>query len=40
VIEGEVDHQDSILAPAERSSAKSMVICVSRARGHRLVLDI
>jgi ferredoxin-NADP reductase len=39
VLEGEIDHRDSILTAAEQESGKMMMICVSRARGDRLVLD-
>ncbi|MFF0783310.1 PDR/VanB family oxidoreductase [Streptomyces sp. NPDC003720] len=38
VLEGEVDHRDELLTDAER--ADSMLICVSRARSDRLVLDM
>lgn len=38
VLEGEVDHRDELLTDGER--ADSMLICVSRARGDRLVLDM
>lgn len=38
VVEGEVDHRDELLTDAER--ADSMLICVSRARGERIVLDM
>ncbi|MFJ8105514.1 PDR/VanB family oxidoreductase [Streptomyces sp. NPDC096132] len=38
VLEGEVDHRDELLTDVER--ADSMLICVSRARGDRLVLDM
>ncbi len=40
VLEGEVDHRDSILSASERAAGRSMMICVSRARGARLVLDV
>jgi ferredoxin len=40
VISGEVDHRDSILSASERAANQTMMICVSRARGSRLVLDI
>jgi tetrachlorobenzoquinone reductase len=40
VIAGEVDHRDSILSEDERAANQSMMICVSRARGSRLVLDV
>jgi ferredoxin-NADP reductase len=40
VISGEVDHRDSILSASERAANQTMMICVSRARGPRLVLDI
>lgn len=39
VLEGEIDHRDSILTPQERESGETMMICVSRARTDRLVLD-
>ncbi|MFF2012437.1 PDR/VanB family oxidoreductase [Streptomyces sp. NPDC058195] len=38
VVEGEVDHRDELLTDAERADA--MLICVSRCRGPRLVLDL
>jgi ferredoxin-NADP reductase len=38
VLEGEVDHRDELLTDGER--ADSMLICVSRARSERLVLDM
>jgi ferredoxin-NADP reductase len=38
VLEGEVDHRDELLTDAERGD--SMLICVSRARSERLVLDM
>ncbi|MFJ9346258.1 PDR/VanB family oxidoreductase [Streptomyces sp. NPDC101237] len=38
VLGGEVDHRDDLLTDAER--ADSMLICVSRAHGGRLVLDL
>ena len=40
VLEGEVDHRDSILSAAERASNEIMMTCVSRAKGASLVLDI
>ncbi|WP_422096687.1 PDR/VanB family oxidoreductase [Variovorax sp.] len=40
VLEGEVDHHDGILTKAERAANKTMMICVSRCKGARLVLDI
>lgn len=40
VLEGEVDHRDSILSAGERAENQVMMTCVSRAKGHRLVLDI
>ncbi|HKX44050.1 MAG TPA: PDR/VanB family oxidoreductase [Burkholderiaceae bacterium] len=40
VIEGEVDHRDYVLSDAEKASGQVMQICVSRARGPRLVLDL
>lgn len=40
ILEGEVDHRDSILSAAERSANRTMMICVSHARSSRLVLDL
>ncbi|TXN30025.1 PDR/VanB family oxidoreductase [Lacisediminihabitans profunda] len=40
VLEGEVDHRDSILTPDEQAENTVMYICVSRAAGPRLVLDL
>ena len=37
-IEGEVDHRDLALMPEEKSS--TIMLCVSRAKGDQLVLDI
>jgi len=40
VLEGEIEHHDGILTKIERASNKTMMICVSRCKGARLVLDI
>ncbi|MBP0494583.1 oxidoreductase [Roseomonas sp. SG15] len=40
VLEGEVDHRDSILSSAERAANSTMMCCVSRAKSPRLVLDL
>ncbi|WP_042367751.1 PDR/VanB family oxidoreductase [Streptacidiphilus neutrinimicus] len=40
VLGGEPDHRDSVLSPADRESGRTMLICVSRARTPRLVLDL
>lgn len=40
VVEGAVDHRDSYLTAAEQASGRMMMICVSRAAGERLVLDL
>jgi len=39
VLEGEVDHRDSVLDEDEREANDCMMVCVSRVRGPRLVLD-
>lgn len=39
VIDGTVDHRDSILTPEEQEAMDTMMVCVSRAAGPRLVLD-
>jgi ferredoxin-NADP reductase len=38
--DGELEHRDSVLTKAEQQAGKSMMICVSRCSGSRLVLDI
>ncbi|TDC73751.1 PDR/VanB family oxidoreductase, partial [Actinomadura sp. 7K507] len=40
VLEGEPDHRDSVLTEEERADGGFMMICVSRARGSRLVLEL
>ena len=40
ILSGEVDHRDNILSAAEREANQTMMTCVSRARGARLVLEI
>ncbi|MGW0911178.1 PDR/VanB family oxidoreductase [Streptomyces sp. NPDC002784] len=40
VVEGTPDHRDSVLSDAERAAGETMLICVSRCRGKRLVLDL
>ncbi|MFS8202763.1 PDR/VanB family oxidoreductase [Streptomyces sp. CWNU-52B] len=40
VLDGVPDHRDSILDDAERAAGETMLICVSRCRGRRLVLDL
>ncbi len=40
VLDGEVDHRDSLLTDEERATNEMMMICVSRARHDRLVLDL
>ncbi|MEU0511752.1 PDR/VanB family oxidoreductase [Amycolatopsis sp. NPDC006125] len=40
VLDGEIDHRDSVLDDDERAAGDVMMICVSRAKGARLVLDL
>ncbi|MGW0610885.1 PDR/VanB family oxidoreductase [Streptomyces sp. NPDC002788] len=40
VLAGEPDHRDSVLTDDERAAGETMLICVSRCRGDRLVLDL
>ena len=40
VFEGEADHRDGVLTGEERAFGETMMICVSRARSPRLVLDL
>lgn len=38
--DGGLDHRDGILTKIEREAGKTMMICVSRCKGQRLVLDV
>ena len=40
VLEGQVDHRDSYLTPAEKSEGAAMMICVSRSVDGDLVIDL
>lgn len=40
VCAGDVEHRDFVLSAAEREAGTSMMICVSRARGESLELDL
>jgi ferredoxin-NADP reductase len=40
VLEGEPEHRDSVLSDEEHAAGETMMICVSRCRGARLVLDL
>ena len=40
VLSGEIEHRDDVLDEAERKAGDVMMICVSRCRGERLVLDL
>ncbi|PRY69075.1 ferredoxin-NADP reductase [Glaciihabitans tibetensis] len=40
VLEGEIEHRDSVLTPGEQEHGDTMMICVSRAACPRLVLDL
>jgi ferredoxin-NADP reductase len=40
VLEGTPDHRDSVLSEAEKSAGEVMLVCVSRSRTERLVLDL
>ena len=40
IIEGVPDHRDSVLSAAERDTSDVMMVCVSRSRTERLVLDL
>ena len=40
VLEGCPDHRDGVLTAEERALGDTMMICVSRARDQRLVLDL
>lgn len=40
ILEGEAEHRDQYLSAEEKAAQRSLLICVSRARGSRLVLDL
>jgi ferredoxin len=40
VVEGDVDHRDFVLTDKEKAESAYMMVCVSRARSSRLVLDL
>ncbi|MCC6006172.1 MAG: oxidoreductase [Rhodobacteraceae bacterium] len=40
VLEGTPDHRDSVLTRKEREANRTMMVCVSRCKGGRLVLDL
>lgn len=40
VVEGEIEHRDSVLTSEEQAGGEVMMICVSRANCPRLVLDL
>jgi ferredoxin-NADP reductase len=40
VLEGDLDHRDSVLSEEDREAGEYMMICVSRCRSERLVLDL
>ncbi|MFN7571449.1 MAG: 2Fe-2S iron-sulfur cluster-binding protein [Betaproteobacteria bacterium] len=40
VLSGEPEHRDNVLSDSQRSAGKQMCLCVSRARGDRLTLDL
>lgn len=40
VVEGEVDHRDAYLSESEKAEGKTMCLCVSRARGENLTVNL
>lgn len=40
LLEGEADHRDSVLTDVERAAGDQIIVCVSRCKGKRLVLDL
>ena len=40
VLAGIPDHRDDVLTEAERTAGKSLMVCCSRAKTPRLVLDL
>ncbi|KQR88585.1 PDR/VanB family oxidoreductase [Microbacterium sp. Leaf179] len=40
VVDGEVEHRDSVLSPEEQDANRSMMVCVSRAACGRITLEL
>ena len=40
VLEGEPDHWDMYLTPEEQAKGDTMMVCISRCKSPRLVLDL
>lgn len=40
VVDGEIEHRDSVLTPLEQAESAVMMVCVSRAACARIVLDL
>lgn len=40
VLSGQIDHRDSVLTEQQRTAGNTMMTCVSRTNGDRLVLDL
>ena len=40
VLDGAVEHRDSVLSARERDAGNRMMACVSRASGARITLDL
>lgn len=40
ILSGEADHRDLVLTDAERAANEILMVCVSRAKGNTLVLDL
>lgn len=40
VLEGEISHRDSIMTKEQQETSETMMICVSRARGQRIVINL
>ena len=40
VLDGEIDHRDGVLSAVERKRGDVMMVCVSRCKGERMVLDL
>lgn len=40
ILQGEADHRDSLLSAAQKAGQQCMMVCVSRCRSDRMVLDL
>jgi len=40
IVDGDVEHRDSVLSPEEQAANRTMMVCVSRAACERITLEL